>query len=103
MKTLALVLALFSAIVFVVAETNAQIYKWVDKDGVPHFSNVPTATEDRKPEPYAPEIRPPVKKCIPPKKNKFNSFLNPEKKDYWDEVEYRKCLSSGGISDDDWR
>ena len=42
MKTLALVLALFAAFVFVVAETNAQVYKWVDKDGVMHFTDTPT-------------------------------------------------------------
>lgn len=42
MKTFSLVLVLFAAIVFVVAETNAQVYKWVDKDGGVHFTDTPT-------------------------------------------------------------
>lgn len=42
MKALALVLVLFAAFVFLKGETNAQIYKWVDKDGGVHFTDTPT-------------------------------------------------------------
>jgi len=99
--TIKILLALIVLLAMSTQPTMGQIYKWVDKDGVPHFSNVPVATEDNKQKEIVPEIRPPVKKCIRPKEIRDSD--GSRKKDYWDAVEYQKCLSSGGISDDEWR
>jgi hypothetical protein len=55
------------ALVLIASTSSAQIYKWVDKDGGIHFSNVPTSGDEKKENILTEEDRPPQKECVYPK------------------------------------
>jgi hypothetical protein len=63
-----IILVLAIGLVLLATTSSAQIYKWVDKDGGVHFSNVPTSGIEKK-ETVFPEDKDnrPVEECRYPK------------------------------------
>jgi hypothetical protein len=84
------------------AETNAQIYKWVDKDGGVHFSNAPTTSDgDKKPMPVLDEPKSAKpRECVEPDTIVAGSvtiFSDHEWK------KYDECIRGGGVKVLPWK
>ncbi|MCX5914204.1 MAG: DUF4124 domain-containing protein [Deltaproteobacteria bacterium] len=101
-RIILVVFSLFIALVALLVSdpAMAQVYKWVDKDGGVHFSNVPTSEGEKKPEPILNEKELAQKECIQP------NYVSGPGGGYYDNYawrKYRECLNNGGVDVLPWK
>lgn len=92
-------IALFIFVLILVADLSmaGEIYKWVDKDGVIHFTDTPTDPKFQKDEDTGYSDNWPVaeeKKCYPPHPHSISGGKGIY--DYNEIREFQKCMKEGG-------